>query len=280
MNRYSPVIRTFVLMAGLTALLLVIGNLIGGSTGLIIAAAIAVAINAGAWFFSDRLALRGARAVPLAEADAPQIYAVTRRLCDRAGIPMPRLYLSPSPQPNAFASGRSPRHAVVCLTQGLLTQMPPDEVEAVIAHELGHIRNRDILIMSVAAAVAGSIAMIADWLMWSSIFGDGEEGLGLIGTLAVMIIAPIAAMIIQLAISRQREFVADRTAAELMGTPRPLASALGRLEHLVAGQPVHVPSAQAPLYIANPLAGGGIARLFSTHPPMAERIARLESLNA
>lgn len=278
MSRTSPVIRTFVLLAGLTALLLVIGNLIGGSTGLIIAAVLAVAINAGAWFFSDRLALRGARAVPLTRDEAPEVYAMTERLVARADIPMPRLYLSPSPQPNAFASGRSPQHAVVCVTEGLRASLPPEEVEAVIAHELGHIKNRDILIMSVAAAVAGAIGMVADWLMWSSIFGDGEEGLGMIGSLAVMIIAPIAAMIIQLAISRQREFVADRTAADLMGTPEPLARALGRLEAGVAATPVHVPSAQAPLYIANPLAAGGISRLFSTHPPMAERIRRLREV--
>jgi heat shock protein HtpX len=275
-------LKTFVLLAGLTALLLVVGQLIGGTQGLIIFALIAVAFNFAMYWFSGPIALRMSRAVEVSEAQAPDLHRMVAELARRAGLPKPRVYVTPDEQPNAFATGRNASHAAVAVTQGIQHALTPRQLEGVLAHEMSHIKNRDILIASVAAMIAAAIAAVANWLQWSLIFGDDEDNpLGLIGTLATIILAPIAAMIIQMAISRQREYVADATGAQLLGDPEPLASALERLHAGAAAIPMRVNPAAEPLYIVNPLSalhGRGLTSLFSTHPPMEERVRRLRSL--
>jgi heat shock protein HtpX len=271
-------LRTWLLVAGLTALLIGIGAFLGGGF-LYLFVAIAVLMNVFGYWFSDRIALRASRAQPLAEEEAPELYRIVRELAGRAGLPMPRLYLIPSEQPNAFATGRNPKHAAVAVTEGLLHHLPVDQVRGVLAHELAHVRNRDILVSTIAAMVAGAIAAIANVLQFSMLFGgdDDESPLGFLGMLAAIILAPIAAMLLQLGVSRQREYLADATAARLLGEGRPLADALGTLERGTEALPMAVNPAQASLYIANPLPRFGLAKLFSTHPPMAERIRRLRA---
>jgi heat shock protein HtpX len=280
MSTFSTHARTWLLVAGLTALLLAIGAALGGGF-LFIAVILAVVMNVGGYWFSDRVALKLSRAQPLPADQAPGLHQSVASLAQRAGIPTPQLYLIPSEQPNAFATGRNPQHAAVAVTEGLLRHLPAGQVEGVIAHELAHIKNRDILVSSIAATIAASISAIATFLQFSWLFGgeDDESPLGLIGTIAAIIFAPLAAMLLQLAVSRQREYLADATAAELMGTPRPLMDALGSLERGTQAIPMHVQPATASLYIANPLRGQGMASLFSTHPPMEERIARLAALD-
>jgi heat shock protein HtpX len=273
-------LRTWLLVAGLTALLVAIGVTIGGGF-LYIFVGLAVLMNVAGYWFSDRIALSASRAQPLGEEEAPELHRVVGELAARAGIPMPRLFLIPSEQPNAFATGRNPSHAAVAVTAGLLTHLPLEQVRAVVAHELAHVRNRDILVSSIAAMVAAAISVIANILQFSFLFGghDDEEGgpLAWLGMLAAIVVAPIAAMLLQLGVSRQREYLADATAAQLLGEGRPLADALESLERGAEAMPMPVNPAIASLYIANPLPRAGLATLFATHPPIAERVRRLRA---
>ena len=272
-------IKTFALLAGFGALIMVIGSFFG-QAGLLIGFGIALVFVGGSYWFSDKLAVKAAGAHEIREADAPQLYATVRELAQRGGIPMPKVYLSPAPQPNAFATGRNPDHAVVAVTQGLLRVLDPDEVRAVLAHEMSHVKNRDILIGSVAAAMAMGITFIARMVMWGAMFGGGggDRNNNVFGTLAMAILAPIAAMMIQMAISRSREYEADRAGAELLGGDgEALARALLKIEATAQQVPMNVDPAQATAYIINPLTGrkANFANLFTTHPPTAERVARL-----
>ena len=276
-SNFAATLRTTVLLASLTGLLVVIGALIGGGQMALIFLGIALLINLGAYWFSDRIALKMSGAQPLEEADAPRLFEIVRELCTRADLPMPRLYMIPQDQPNAFATGRSPKHAAVAVTQGITRLLSEDELRGVLAHELAHVRNRDILITSVAAAIGGAITYLGYMLLW---FGgdDDESPLGLVASLALVILAPIAATIIQLAISRQREYSADATGAEISGNPESLASALLRLEEGAKAIPMQVNQAAEPLYIVKPFSGRGLASLFSTHPPIPERVQRLRQM--
>jgi heat shock protein HtpX len=282
---FKNTMKTTVLLAGLGGLIVAVAGILGGgsSTSLVIGLLIALVVVGGSYWFSDKLALRSAHARVITEADAPEFHAMIRRLADRADLPMPTVAISPADQPNAFATGRGPKHAVVCATQGLLQTLPAEEVEAVMAHELMHVKHRDILIGSVAAAIATAISFMAQMAMFSSMFGgrdrDRRDSNPLI-MLGVAILAPIAASLIQMAVSRSREFEADRGAAELLGTGRPLASALQRIDAIATQRPMAVQPAQASAYIHNPLAearssNAGMARMFSTHPSTEDRIARL-----
>lgn len=280
-------LKTVALLAALTALLLWIGHHFGGNGGLVMALLFAGLMNFVTWFFSDRivLAMHGAREVSSAE--EPTLHAVVEELAYEASIPKPRVYIIPAPQPNAFATGRSPRHAAVAVTEGLLRMMDREELKGVIAHELTHIKNRDTLIMVVAATIAGAISMLAYWLRWGLfLFGLGgrDENRGglaeLVGLLLVTILAPILAVLIQLAISRAREYAADEGAARLCRSPEGLISALQKIEMAVR-RGIPLPQAQpttSHLFIANPFGGAGIAKLFMTHPPVEERIRRLREI--
>ena len=274
-------LRTWVLIAGLSALFVSLGAFVGGTGGLVLFLLLALVFNFAMYWFSDRIALKVSRAQPLERSEAPTVYADVEDLTQRAGLPMPRLFVIPSEQPNAFATGRSPKHAAVAVTQGLMHLLPREEVRGVLAHELAHVKNRDVLVTTVAAMIGAAISAVANFLQFSWLFGgdDDDNPLGFAGTLAAILVAPIAAMILQLAVSRQREFLADATAAELMGEGRPLANALASLERGVQAVPLAVNPATASLYIANPLSGGGMASLFSTHPSMAARIERLRKLD-
>jgi heat shock protein HtpX len=273
-------LRTWVLIAGLTALLIGIGFVLGGAF-LYLFVAFAVLMNLFGYWFSDKIAIKASRAHEVSEQEAPELYRVIRELAGRAEVPMPRVYLIPSEQPNAFATGRNPKHAAVAVTEGLLRSMPMEQVRAVLAHEFAHIKNRDILVSSIAAMVAAAISAIATILQFSFLFGDDDDNpLGFIGALAVIIFAPMAAMLLQLGISRQREYLADATGATFLGEGRPLADALENLERGTLAVPMDVNPATASLYIANPLRGQGVAALFSTHPPIAERVRRLRELDA
>jgi heat shock protein HtpX len=273
--------RTWILLAGLTALFVSLGALIGGAQGLVLFLLIALVFNFAMFWFSDRLALRTSGARPVSEDEEPQLYADVRELAERAGLPFPRLYLIPSEQPNAFATGRSPKKSAVAVTEGLLRHLPRQQVRGVLAHELSHIRNRDVLVVTIAAMIGAAISSIATFLQFSFLFGDDDENpLGFIGSLAAILIAPIAAMLLQLAVSRQREYLADATAAKLLGEGRPLAEALATLERGVQAIPVPVNPATEALYIANPLSGKGMSGLFSTHPPIPVRIEKLRALDA
>jgi heat shock protein HtpX len=269
-------LRTTILFAALGGLLVVIGALIGGPSGAAVFLGIALLINLGSYFFSDKLALAASKAKPIDEAEAPRLYQMVRELSTRAGLPMPRLYMIPNDQPNAFATGRNPKHAAVAVTRGITKLLSEDELRGVLAHELTHVRNRDILIQSVASAIGMAITYLAYMLMW---FGDDDNSpLGLVASLGLVILAPISASIIQLAISRQREYAADAGGAEICGNPESLASALLRLEQGAAAMPMQVNQAAEPLYIVRPFKGGGIAGLFSTHPPIEERVRRLRQM--
>ena len=274
-------LKTGLLLTALTLILIWIGNLLGGQTGIIVALVFAAIMNLGSYWFSDKLVVAMSGAQPLSERDAPELYQMTREMCQRANLPMPRLYLIPDMQPNAFATGRNPEKGVVAVTQGLLQLMSYEEVKGVIAHELAHIKNRDTLIMAVAATIAGAISALAHMFYYATIFfgSRDERGGNPLAALALVILAPIAAMIVQLAISRAREYEADKTGAEIAGTPIGLANALRKLEAAAQRIPnEHAQPATAHMYIVNPLRGGGIAALFSTHPPVQERIRRLEAM--
>jgi heat shock protein HtpX len=281
-HRHYNGLKTAALLGLLTSLILLIGYWFGGSTGLVIAVFLSLAMNAFSYFYSDKIALRVMGARPVTQAQAPQLYAMVHELAVGAGQPMPRLYVSPTPQPNAFATGRNPQHAAVCVTEGILGMLTPRELRAVLSHELSHVYNRDILISSVAAALGGIITMLAN-LAWFIPLGNSndEEGPGLGGMLLMLLLGPLAAMVIQMAISRSREFQADESGARLSHDPLALASALRKIDRGVRALPLPADgqlASTAHLMIANPLRGGGLASLFSTHPPMEQRIARLEQM--
>lgn len=276
----NSVVKTGVLMAAMTALFMVAGQLLGGQIGVVIALVFAVVMNFSAYWYSDKMVLAMSKAREVSRVQAPELHRIVEILSQRAGIPKPRVYIVEDPTPNAFATGRNPDHAVVAVTTGILSVLNRQELEGVVAHELGHIKNRDILISTIAATFAGAISSLASMAQWAMIFGgfsrdEDSDGGGLIGSLLMMFVAPIAASLIQMAISRSREFQADATGAAICGRPQSLASALQKLEQTNRLHPMDVNPATAQMYIVNPLSGGGLAGLFATHPPMQERIARL-----
>jgi len=277
--------KTTLLLSLLTVLLVAMGGAIGGSGGMLIAFVMAVVMNFGSYWFLDKIVLRMYGAQEITRSENPAFYGMVERLAQRAGLPMPKVYIIPDQSPNAFATGRNPSHAAVAATEGILRILSPEELEGVMAHELGHVKNRDILISTIAATFAGAISMIGSMLQWGAMLGagrDDEEGGGLgglVGSLAMAILAPFMAMLIQMAVSRSREYLADATGAEICGKPRALASALGRLQNASHQIPMHdATPATAHMFIVNPLTGGGMMSLFSTHPPMEERIARLQAM--
>ena len=295
------VAKTTLLLAGIGGLLVAIGYLLGGVGGAAIGLLFGVAISGFSYWKSDSLAVRAAGAVPVSETEAPELHLAVGEIARRAGIPKPRVYLVDSPQPNAFATGRNPEHAVVAVTTGLIAMCDRDELMGVIAHEVGHIRHRDILIGSVAAAIATAISFAANMAMWAGMFGGGDDddGPSPVAVIAIALTAPIAAGLLQMALSRSREFEADRAGAELMGDPEPLARALLKLDAAAARTPADVMPSQASAYIVNPLRGrpegragpgraggpptrpagvGGATKWFTTHPPIEERVARLRAL--
>jgi heat shock protein HtpX len=274
-STWGATLRTTILLASLSGLLVLIGALIGGPSTAALFLGIALLMNLGSYFFSDKLALKMSRAQPIEESEAPRLYQIVRELTTRADLPMPRLYMIPQDQPNAFATGRNPKHSAVAVTRGITKLLSEDELRGVLSHELAHVKHRDILIQSVAAAIGAAITYIAYMLMW---FGDDDSPLGLVGSLAMVLLAPLAASIIQLSISRQREYAADAGGAEICGNPESLASALLRLEQGAEAMPMKVNQAAEPLYIVKPFSGKGFASLFSTHPPIEERVKRLRQM--
>jgi heat shock protein HtpX len=275
-------IKTVVLLAFMGALFMVIGELIGRTSGLVIGLIVALIFVGGSYWFSDTLAIKAARAVPVDESQMPQYYAIVRDLTQRAGLPMPKLYVSPEPQPNAFATGRNPEHAAVAVTRGILEVCTWDELRGVLAHEISHVGNRDILIGSVAAALAMAITFAARLAAWGGLFfgGDGRDrGPNVFEALAMLILAPLAAALLQMALSRSREYEADRSGARLIGDGEPLARALAKLDAASKRIPMNVRPETASMYIVNPLSGQKVQwkNFFMTHPPTQDRIARLRS---
>ena len=275
-STFGAGLRTTILLATLSGLFVAIGFLIGGSSTALLFLFMAALLNMGSYFFSDKIALKMSGAKPISESEAPRLYQIVRDLCTRADLPMPRLYMIPVDQPNAFATGRNPKHSAVAVTRGITQLLSEDELRGVLAHELAHVKHRDILITSVAATIGAAITYLGYMLLWFG--GDDESPLGLVGALAMVLLAPIAATIIQLSISRQREYAADAGGAELTGNPESLASALLRLEEGAKAMPMQVNQAAEPLYIVKPFSGGGFARLFSTHPPIDDRVRRLRQM--
>jgi heat shock protein HtpX len=277
-------LKTAVLLGVLTALIIMFGSSVGGQNGMMIAFVFALGMNFFSYWFSDKIVLKMYKAQEVSEAESPELFAIVRRLTAAAGIPMPKLYIIPEDSPNAFATGRNPEHAAVAVTQGILRLLSRDELEGVLAHELAHVKNRDILIGTVAAVLAGVITYIANMAQWAAMFGglsrdDDEDGGGsLIGTLILAIVAPIAALLIQMAISRSREYLADESGARFAGTPSGLAGALEKLDYASQRVPLKANPATENMFIVKPFTGGGIMNLFSTHPPIAERIQRLREL--
>ncbi len=276
-------LRTTLLLGALTGLIMAIGQFMGGSGGLMIAFIFAVIMNFSSYWFSDKIVLRMYGAQEATEAQAPRLHSIVHNLTVRAGLPMPKIYVIPSEGANAFATGRNPSHAAVAVTEGIMRLMDERELTGVLAHELAHVKNRDILISSVAATLAGVIMMLANMAQWTAIFGgfrgdDDDDGGGFIGMMAMAFLAPLAASIIQMAISRTREFAADKIGAELCGDPMGLASALSKLGLASERVPMDASPQTAHFFIVNPLSGQSFARFFSTHPPLEERISRLRSM--
>lgn len=274
-------IKTLVLLVLLTLILVWAGAALGGKQGMTIALVFAFGMNFFAYWFSDKIVLRMYGAREVTEVEAPGLYAIVRRLTQKAGMPMPRVYIIDSEQPNAFATGRNPGHAAVAVTSGIMRILSQEELAGVIGHELSHIRHRDILISTIAATIAGAISYLAQMAQWAALFGhrDDDEGGSPAAALIMMIIGPIAALIVQMAISRSREYLADEGGARLVGNPRYLANALRKLHFASQQIPMEANPATSHMFIVNPLSGGGLLRLFSTHPPIEERIARLESMS-
>jgi heat shock protein HtpX len=276
--------KTFILMAALTALFMVGGQALAGQQGMTFALLMALGLNFFSYWFSDKLALSMNGARQVSPDEAPELHSLVEDLAQQAGLPKPKVYLVSNPTPNAFATGRNPQHAAVAVTTGLLELLDRNEIAGVLAHELGHIKNRDILIGSVAAVLAGAISYLATMAQWAMLFGGGrssdEEGGNPLAALVMIIVAPIAAALIQMAISRGREYLADEAGARISGQPRSLASALEKLTAYNRQLPMQVNPASAQMYIVNPLRGGQLANLFSTHPPMEERIRRLRAMGS
>ena len=275
------VFKTGLLLALLTVMLVLMGGALGGRGGMMIGLVLALVMNVGSYWFSDRIVLSMYRAQPVEEHQAPELYAMVRRLTQRAQIPMPKVYVIPDDSPNAFATGRNPEHAAIAVTSGIMRILNDEELEGVVAHELAHVSNRDVLISTIAATLAGAITYVAHMLQWSAFMGgarDDEEGGSPIGALAMAIVAPIAAMLVQMAVSRAREFQADATGARLARNTRGLARALEKLHMASHAVPLTANPATAHMFIVNPLSGRALMNLFSTHPPMEERIARLAAM--
>jgi len=276
-------LKVWLLMGALSILLVLLGSAIGGKSGAMLFFIIAMAMNFFSYFYSDKIAIKMTGSYPVSEAEAPELYTMVRKLSQRAGIPMPKLYVTPSDQPNAFATGRNPANSAVAVTEGIMRLLNRSEIEGVLAHELAHIKNRDVLVGTIAAALAGAVTMMANAFQWAAIFGmgrsdDDEEGGSMAGGLLMAFLAPIAAMIIQMAISRSREYMADTTGAQIAGTADGLANALLKLESAAHRIPMAVNPAASHLFIINPLSGASLMKLFSTHPPIQERVARLRNI--
>jgi len=268
------------LLTALTVLFVIVGHLVGGQSGAMFAFIFAVIMNFGAYWFSDKLVLAMYKAQPVSPSEAPRLYSIVQELATSAGLPVPRIYITPNQSPNAFATGRNPKNAVVAVTRGILDLLSEEELRGVLAHELAHIRNRDMLVGSIAATLAGAISMLAFMARWGAILGgfggrDDRDGGGLIGLLVAAIVAPIAAMLIQMAVSRSGEYRADASGARIAGTPYGLANALAKLETASDRRPLQANPASAHLFIVNPLRGKSVWNLLSTHPPIEERIRRL-----
>jgi heat shock protein HtpX len=280
-------LKTAFLLTAMTVFLVLVGQAIGGRNGAVTALCIAGAMNFFSYFFSDKLAIMSSGAQAVSREELPRVYQIVERLCAKTGLPMPKIFVIPTGSPNAFATGRNPNHASVAVTAGILDLLNDDELEGVLAHELGHVRNRDILISSIAATFAGAVTILARMAGWAAMFGGGgrdrdrDGGGGVIASLAMMILAPIAAMLIQMAVSRSREYQADATGAHFTGNPGALASALRKMESYAVRVPMQASPSTAHMYIIQPLLGGiSFGNLFSTHPPTAERIARLTGMRA
>ena len=274
-------VKTFILLAGLTVFLVLLGNVIGGRSGMKITLVIAVAMNFISYWYSDKIVLRMSGAQEVSPGEAPELHRIVEELSQTANIPKPRVFVMHTDNPNAFATGRNPEHGVVAVTTGILRLLNPAELKGVLAHEIGHIMNRDILIQTIASTLGAAITYLAYIGMFTGIGGDDEEGgMGGLGGILMLILAPLAAMLIQMAISRSREYVADETGARLCHNPESLARALEKLAYGVEAAPMHANPATEPLYIVNPLTGGGMQRWFSTHPPIEERVARLRAMRS
>lgn len=275
-------LKTTLLLAVLTVLFVLVGNAIGGQSGMVFAFGLAIVMNVGSYWFSDKIVLRMYKAREVTEADSPQLHGTVRRLAVAAGVPMPKVYIIPEASPNAFATGRDPAHAAVAATEGILRILSPEELEGVLAHEMAHVRNRDILIGTVAATLAGAIMMLASMARFAAFFGGGrddrEGGGGGLQLLAMAILAPVGAMLIQMAVSRSREYLADETGARFCGKPEALARALEKISGWSRQVPMHASPATAHMFIMSPLTGGGLMSLFSTHPPVEKRVERLMAM--
>ena len=279
----SNIFKTGLLLAALTAMLVLLGGAIGGQQGMVIAFVLAIGMNFFSYWYSDRIVLAMYHAQPVTEASAPQLYAMVRRLATRAQLPMPKIYVIPEDTPNAFATGRDPEHAVIAVTEGIMRILDEEELEGVVAHELAHVKNRDVLISTIAATLAGAITYMAHMAQWAAMFGgrshdDEDGGTNPIAAIMMAILAPIAAMLVQMAVSRSREYAADATGAQMAGKTWGLAKALEKLQMAQEVVPMNASPATAHLFIVNPLSGRSFATLFSTHPPLEDRVARLRAM--